>query len=112
MTSSPSDHLANERTFLAWIRTGIALIGFGFVIARFALFLEVLRGGKTTGSSVIYGEIMIVLGGIMIAYGTYNYLRNEKDLKNNTFTPRTTENTIFATFVLLIAIVLALIIIA
>lgn len=34
------DYLAAERTFLAWIRTGLALMGFGFVAARFGLFLE------------------------------------------------------------------------
>ncbi|QEM08229.1 DUF202 domain-containing protein [Mucilaginibacter rubeus] len=33
-----SDHLANERTFLAWIRTSIALMGFGFVVVKFSLF--------------------------------------------------------------------------
>ena len=32
--------LAEERTFLAWIRTGIALMGFGFVVARFGIFLQ------------------------------------------------------------------------
>ena len=39
----PSDYLAAERTFLAWIRTGIALMGFGFVVARFGLFLEEIQ---------------------------------------------------------------------
>jgi len=42
------DYLAEERTFLAWIRTGLTLTGFGFVVARFGLFLEVMqinRGG-------------------------------------------------------------------
>jgi putative membrane protein len=38
------DYLAEERTFLAWIRTSLALIGFGFVVARFGLFLaEILQ---------------------------------------------------------------------
>ena len=35
-----SDHAANERTFLAWVRTAIALMAFGFVIERFDLFLR------------------------------------------------------------------------
>jgi hypothetical protein len=39
LKSGPSDYLAAERTFLAWIRTGLALMGFGFVVARFGLFL-------------------------------------------------------------------------
>ena len=37
------DYLAAERTFLAWVRTGLALMGFGFVVARFGLFLQQLR---------------------------------------------------------------------
>jgi putative membrane protein len=37
------EHQANERTFLAWLRTSIALIGFGFAIARFGLFLQELQ---------------------------------------------------------------------
>jgi putative membrane protein len=39
-----SDHAANERTFLAWIRTGIAVIAFGFVVEKFNLFLRTLAG--------------------------------------------------------------------
>ncbi len=39
MIRAYSDHAANERTFLAWVRTGIAVIAFGFVIERFNLFL-------------------------------------------------------------------------
>jgi len=38
-----SDYLAAERTLLAWIRTGLALMGFGFVVARFGLFLQQLQ---------------------------------------------------------------------
>jgi uncharacterized membrane protein YidH (DUF202 family) len=35
------DHAANERTFLAWIRTAIAIVAFGFLVARFDLFLRI-----------------------------------------------------------------------
>ena len=38
-----SDYLAAERTMLAWIRTGLALMGFGFVVARFGLFLQQIQ---------------------------------------------------------------------
>ena len=40
--SAARDHMANTRTLLAWLRTGIALIGLGFVVARFGLFLQQL----------------------------------------------------------------------
>jgi putative membrane protein len=45
------EHQANERTFLAWLRTSIALIGFGFAIARFGLFLHELQS-TVTGQNV------------------------------------------------------------
>ena len=63
-----SDALAAERTFLAWIRTGLALMGFGFVVARFGLFLKQLQflqhGATDTsyGLSLWFGTALIVAG--------------------------------------------------
>lgn len=42
MIANYSDHAANERTFLAWVRTGIAVIAFGFVVEKFNLFMLTL----------------------------------------------------------------------
>jgi len=62
------DYLAEERTFLAWIRTGLTLMGFGFVVARFGLFLQVMqitRGDATPprhGLSPWFGTAFIVCG--------------------------------------------------
>jgi len=67
-TSGPSDYLAAERTFLAWIRTGLALMGFGFVVARFGLFLEALRTGQFTYQARAYG-LSFWLGTGLIALG-------------------------------------------
>ncbi|WP_126451350.1 YidH family protein [Sulfodiicoccus acidiphilus] len=104
--------MANERTFLAWVRTGIALIGFGFVIAKFALFLEVIRSSKLIPyGSVIYGEVMIFLGGAAIVYGLYTYIEAELSLDKGTYRPRKVENTIFALTVLLVSIALALLLV-
>src|ERR687885_1337576 len=52
--------LANERTFLAWLRTSIAIIGLGFVVARFSLFLRefgfvISQGSGHTNSSASQG---------------------------------------------------------
>ena len=66
--ASLADYLAAERTLLAWIRTGLALMGFGFVVARFGLFLQqiqVLRHDSTVqpyGLSVWFGTALIVAG--------------------------------------------------
>ncbi len=77
-----ADHLANERTFLAWIRTAIALMGFGFVIVKFALFIRELSAvlgeklpnpGK--GYSAIIGVVMVALGAVMAAL---SYILSER----------------------------------
>jgi putative membrane protein len=90
----PADHLANERTFLAWIRTSIALMGFGFVIVKFALFIRqisVALGNKVMipakGNSAIIGVIMVALGAIMATLAFFRYLGIEKQLNNNSFFP-------------------------
>lgn len=62
------DYFAAERTFLAWIRTGVALMGFGFVVARFGLFLQELHviqanaTVRTYGVSLWFGTALIALG--------------------------------------------------
>ena len=64
----PRVPLAAERTFLAWIRTGLALMGFGFVVARFGLFLRELAVAQrvdapaTHGVSVWLGILLVILG--------------------------------------------------
>src|ERR1700745_4289624 len=66
--ADPRDYLAAERTFLAWIRTGLTLMGFGFVVARFGLFLEVMqitRGGSAAqphGLSPWFGTAFVAVG--------------------------------------------------
>lgn len=55
------DHLANERTFLAWIRTAIAIIALGFVVAKFGLFLRESYGAQVHLSTVRFGAIVGVL---------------------------------------------------
>jgi uncharacterized protein (DUF302 family)/uncharacterized membrane protein YidH (DUF202 family) len=62
------DYLAAERTFLAWIRTGLALMGFSFVVARFGLFLQQLRLIDHAPSASSYG-VSLWLGTALIAVG-------------------------------------------
>jgi inner membrane protein YidH len=84
--SGPSDYLAAERTFLAWIRTGLALMGFGFVVARFGLFLEALQGGARTyqarpyGPSFWFGTGLIVLGVAVNVFCARSHVRLVHDL--------------------------------
>jgi putative membrane protein len=66
--ASLSDYLAAERTLLAWIRTGLALMGFGFVVARFGLFLQQLELVRGTSPTKVYG-LSLWLGTALIAVG-------------------------------------------
>ncbi|MGH9698733.1 MAG: YidH family protein [Candidatus Acidiferrales bacterium] len=76
-----SDYLALERTFLAWIRTGLALMGFGFVVARFGLFLQMIQvtrvelPHRTLGLSLWFGMALIVAGVAALVFSTWRYVR-------------------------------------
>ena len=78
MIQSFSDHAANERTYLAWVRTGIAVIAFGFVIEKFNLFVLTLartaglgqsvRIARLAGSLGRYEGIAFIAGGIALIW--------------------------------------------
>ncbi len=67
--SDLNDHLAAERTFLAWIRTGLALTGFGFVLARLSLILQELQYTRHIPSARPY-ELSPRFGTALIAAGS------------------------------------------
>ncbi|MFZ0583090.1 MAG: DUF302 domain-containing protein [Candidatus Acidiferrales bacterium] len=77
----PSDYLAAERTFLAWIRTGIALMGFGFVVARFGLFLQEFQFAQaniprhSSWLSLFFGTALIAIGVIVNVFSTWAHVR-------------------------------------
>jgi putative membrane protein len=68
-----SDHAANERTFLAWVRTAIAVMAFGFLVAKFDLFLQItarsLSGGRQV-TRIPGGEFGAAVGVVLILAGT------------------------------------------
>lgn len=88
--SSPRDYFAAERTVLAWIRTGLALMGFGFVVARFGLFLQELQvvqpnlALRVSGLSPWFGTALIVLGVTVNLVSCWRYTRQIDALKTGT----------------------------
>ena len=95
MIQGYADHAANERTFLAWVRTGVAVIGFGFVIEKFNLFLlsrldltslDPIRRSqleRLSGSSTPYqGLALIVVGIVLLIVATIRFVRTERLLSD------------------------------
>ncbi len=79
-TQDPRIYWAKERTFLAWLRTGLALMGFGFVVARFGLFLRMIRLNEPVqaaaqpswsmwiGTSLVFLSVLIQVGSTVDYY--------------------------------------------
>jgi putative membrane protein len=87
-----SDHLANERTFLAWVRTGAAIVVFGFAIGRFSIAmrqLTALQGHavRSAGISVMMGSFTIVAGVALVVAGLVRYRKTRAQLSAGTFEP-------------------------
>ena len=86
------DHLANERTFLAWVRTGVAIVVFGFAIGRFSIAmrqLTALQGHplRTFGISVWMGSGAIAVGVTLVVAGLVRYRKTRAQLDSGTFEP-------------------------
>ncbi len=90
------EHQANERTFLAWMRTSIALIGFGFAIARFSLFLRQLQVALHTStvspparfSSEDLGVALVVVGIVTISLAAWRYNQVFWQIERGDYRPR------------------------
>ena len=102
--SHSQQHLANQRTFLAWLRTCVALIGLGFVVSRFGLLLSPIFVGEDPSSiatnnpatafessthfSSFIGTGMVILGIIFTVIALRNYIYTYKSIEQGTYSPK------------------------
>lgn len=95
-------HMANERTFLAWIRTSIAVMAFGFVVEKFALFvrqMSFILGGSSglksvpregitgQGYSSVLGIVLVALGALMGVLAFIRYRKVGRQIDEDTYQP-------------------------
>ncbi len=106
------DHQANERTFLAWVRTSVGLMAFGFVVEKFSFFLKELVHimGKephipkavtsSYGSASLIGIALVALG-TMLALGAFlRYKKVQREIDEDTYRPSLILDIFLATIVL------------
>jgi putative membrane protein len=92
--SRQRDHLANERTLLAWVRLSVSLFAFGFVIARFGLFLSEMALDHPAHSllgtqhSLFLGLAFVATGLVVAVVALSHYLAVERDIEAGIVTPR------------------------
>ncbi|SHG65815.1 YidH family protein [Ornithinibacillus halophilus] len=101
-------HLANERTFLAWIRTAIAIIGLGFLVTNLHYSLVDTRKSEITDLfASIIGYASIVIGIITIILASISYLKKLKTINNQSFQSTTITLVSVGVLVILIGIIFA-----
>jgi putative membrane protein len=89
----PRVYLAAERTYLAWIRTGLGLMGVGFAVARFGLFLRQLRASEihspvpATGLSEWSGVALVALGVAVTLMATHRHFQLVRELASGSWQP-------------------------
>ncbi len=106
-------HLANERTFLAWIRTSLAVIGLGFAVAKFGTWLRELSGQSAqmaeaarSSQSVFMGIAMIAAGGVFALVAAWRYHVVSQQIEAGTVrSAGTTVTLVTVTVVILAAVV-------
>ena len=87
-TKRATEYLANERTFLAWVRTSVAVVSLGFVLARFSVWLRELAGhrqsqmlGHRWEISLPIGVAMMILGGLLSVLAAWRYHVVNRDIE-------------------------------
>jgi len=80
------DHLANERTYLAWMRSGIALLGFGVLIVRIRLLRPPLAP-QAPGNGWKLGLAFALAGLLMVPLSTFHYFGVRNDIETDTYSP-------------------------
>jgi putative membrane protein len=110
------DYLAEERTFLAWLRTGIGLMGFGFVAAHFELFadephvMQYASRFQTRGLSLWFGTALVVMGVVVNLLSVRRHTRLVGELNRGQFVHRSIsrEAVIVAVLLALLGIAMAI----
>jgi putative membrane protein len=102
-SASVRDHLANERTLLAWVRTALTIVGLGFVMGRLLVEEDGGRDPFLTAASVV----LVVLGGVASLLAARRFLRTQREIDTGDFHPASQLDIALAGGVAVAAVILA-----
>ena len=110
-----SNHLANERTFLAWVRTSIGVMAFGFVVVKFSLFIKeigiVLQKPLTVpshGYSEVMGIFLVAFGVLIGLIAFFRFKRINQQISEKDYRPSVSLSTLLTVCIVLIGICLVI----
>jgi putative membrane protein len=81
------EHLANERTLLSWVRTGVSLISIGLVVERAGALVDASMKVGSTSASEAFGLALALLGALTLILGTTQFLGNRRRISTGEFVP-------------------------
>lgn len=108
-----NEHMSNERTFLSWIRTGIGIMVFGFVIVKFSLFVNQLPSTffkdstiPKNGLTIFIGISLVLTGAVTILLSYWKYRQVHKLLQRGEYLYSTMLLTILTVVIFLMSIII------
>jgi putative membrane protein len=108
-----NEQMSNERTFLSWVRTGIGIMVFGFVIVKFSLFVNQLPASffreaniPKNGLTIIIGIALVLTGAITIFLSYWKYRQTHKLLQKGEYLYSTLLITVLTVVIFLMSIII------
>jgi putative membrane protein len=105
------DHLANVRTLLAWVRTAMTIMGFGFVVAKFGLLVDELPGRPShthhSPLATVIGTLLVLLGAVLLGVATREFLLVRRAIDAGVVASGTRIYVALSAALMIVAVVLA-----
>src|SRR5436305_14288877 len=106
------DHLANERTFLSWVRTAVALVALGFVVAKSGILLREVGSGhihaETARAGAVVGIILVVAGLLIAVLGAARFWQIRRDIDRGVVRFSPSLDVVLASVVAVTSVMLAI----